>query len=260
MEVIDRMRCFALVIAVGCAVQSFAATGFAQADAPSALIISPAVLNVGMFFSGGEVAITGEIPVSCDVVLEIIGPKLNSLFDVKGRIGPFWLTREKVDLENAPSLYILLLPPGPLWEQKAAALNLGIDNLKQRIGVSRSETAADDIFQMFLKLKRSEKLYGELPDAVFYSAGENDCRRFTATCRLPSSTPVGKYTVKATTIADGKRVAELSRDFTVQEVGFVEKVNAMASERRLTYGVAAVLIALFAGALMGLFFKGSGRH
>ena len=254
------MRRFALVIVLFWAGLGFASAGFAQTDAPAVLTVSPDVLNVGLFFSGWEVAITGEISVSQDVVVEIIGPQLNSLFDVKGRIGPFWLTREKVDLENAPALYILLLPPGPLWKQKAAALNLGIDNLKQRIGITRSETDADDIFHMFVKLKRSEKLYGELPDAVFYSAGENGRRRFTATCRLPSSTPVGKYTVKATTIVNGNRVAELSRGLTVQEVGFVEKVAAMASERRLTYGVAAVLIALFSGALMGLLFKGSGRH
>ncbi|MGA8242821.1 MAG: TIGR02186 family protein, partial [Desulfobacterales bacterium] len=163
-------------------------------------------------------------------------------------------------LENAPALYILLLPPGPDWEKKAATLNLGIDNLKQQIGISKSETAPDDIFRMFLKLKRSEKLYSELPGAVSYSAGENGRRRFTAACRLPSSTAVGKYTVKATTIANGDRSAELSRDLTVQEVGFVEMVNRMASKRRLAYGVAAVLIALFSGALMGLLFKSSGRH
>jgi hypothetical protein len=254
------MRRFALVIVVCWAGLGIAAAGFAQTDAPAALTVSPDVLNVGLFFSGGEVAITGEIPVSQDVVVEIIGPQVNSLFNVKGRIGPFWLTREKVDLENAPALYILLLPPGPDWENKAAALNLGIDNLKQQIGISRSETAPDDIFRMFLKLKRSEKLYSELPGAVSYSAGENGRRRFTAACRLPSSTAVGKYTVKATTIANGDRSAELSRDLTVQEVGFVEMVNRMASKRRLTYGVAAVLIALFSGALMGLLFKSSGRH
>ncbi len=254
------MRRFALVIVVCCAVPSFAATGFAQANAPAALTVSPAVLNVGMFFSGGEVAITGEVPVSSDVVVEIIGPEVNSLFDLKGRIGPFWLTREKVDLDNAPALYILLLPSGPDWEQKAAALNLGIDNLKQQIGISRSENTPDDIFHMFLKLKRSEKLYDQLPGAIFYSAGGNGRRRFSATCRLPSSTAVGNYTVKATIITNGKRVAELARDLTVQEVGFVEMVNRMASRSRLAYGIAAVLIALFSGAVMGLLFKGSGGH
>jgi hypothetical protein len=233
---------------------------FARADAPAALEISPDVLNVGIFFSGGPVTITGEIPAADDVVVEVIGPQMNSLFDVKGRIGPFWMTREKVDLENAPAVYILLLPSGGGWVQKAAKLNFDINSLKQQIGISRSKTASGDILRMFIKLKRSEELYGELPGAVSYSAGENGRRRFTATCRLPSSTAVGKYTVKATLIAKGERVTELSSDLTVQEVGFVEMVSALASKRRLTYGVLAVLIALFSGALMGLLFKGGGGH
>jgi hypothetical protein len=254
------MRRFFLAVVLCCAGLAVAPARFVQADASDALSVSPDILHVGMFFSGGEVTISGELPDSSDVVVEILGPQVNSLFDLKGRIGPFWLTREKVDLENAPALYIFLLPPVPGWEQKAAALNLGIDSLKRQIGISRSETDADDIFRMFLKLKRSEKLYDELPGAIHYSAGENGRRQFTATCRLPSSTAVGNYTVKATTIANGKRGAELLRDLTVEEVGFVEMVNRMASNSRLMYGILAVLIALSSGALMGLLFKNSGGH
>jgi len=254
------MRRIILVLVLGCAGLGIAPAGIVRADAPAALTVSPDVLNVGLFFSGSQVTITGEIPVSEDVAVEIIGPQVNNLFDVKGRIGPFWMTRAKVDLENAPALYILLLPSGRDWEQKAAALNLGIDNLQQQIGISRSETAPEDIFRMFVKLKRSEKLYGEVPGAVLYSVGENGRRRFTATCRLPASTRAGKYTVKATPIANGEEGVELRHDLTVREVGFVEMVDALASKRRLTYGVAAVLVALFSGALMGLLFKGGSRH
>jgi hypothetical protein len=254
------MRRFVLVIVLCFAALAEAPAGFARADTLAGLTLSPAVLNVGTFFSGGQVTITGEVPAAADVVVEIIGPQINSLFDVKGRIGPFWMTRDKVDLENAPALYILLMPPGPEWGQRAAALNLGIDNIKQQITISPSENNSDDMFRMFTKLKRSEKLYGEVPGAVAYSTGENGRRRFTATCQLPSSIAVGKYTVKATTIADGQRGAELSAGLTVQQVGFVEMVDRLATNRRVTYGVAAVLIALISGALMGLIFKGGGSH
>ncbi len=254
------MRRLVLVIVLCCAGLAVAPAGFARADTPAALTVSPAVLNVGTFFSGGQMTITGEVPIADDVVVEIIGPQINSMFDVKGRIGPFWMTREKVELENAPALYVLLAPSGRQWEQKAAALNLGIDNLKQQIGIGRSEIAPEDIFRMFVKLKRSEKLYVELPGAVLYSAGENGRRKFTATCHLPSSTTAGRYTVKATSIANGQRGAELSADLTVQQVGFVEMVDELATNRRLTYGVGAVLIALFSGALMGLLFTGGGSH
>jgi hypothetical protein len=254
------MRCFVLLIVLGCTGLGVAPAGFARADAPAALTVSPAVLKVDTFFPGGQVTIAGEIPASEEVVVEIIGSQVKSLFDLKGRIGPFWMTREKVDLENAPQLYILFLPSGPHWVQKAAALNLGIDHLRQQILISRSEAASDDIFRMFVNLKRSEKLYSEVPGAVSYSAGENGRRQFTATCRLPSSIAAGKYTVTATPIANGAPGAQLSRDLKVQEVGFVKMVDELASKRRLIYGVTAVLVALLAGALMGLIFKGGSRH
>lgn len=254
------MRRFIFVIILCCSGLAVAPAGFAGADTSAALTVSPYVMNVGTFFSGGQITISGEIPAAQDVVVEIIGPQINSLFDVKGRIGPFWMTREKVDLENAPALYLLLMPSGPEWAQKAPGLNLGIDNLRQQIGIARAETAPDVIFRMFVKLKRSEKLYGEVPGAVSYAADENGRRRFTATCRLPSSTAVGKYSVKATPISNGQAGPELSADLTVQQVGFVEMVDRLASNRRLTYGVAAVLIALFAGAVMGFLFKGGGSH
>jgi len=254
------MRRFVLVIVICWTGLAVASAGFARAGAPAALTVDPAVLKVGTFFSGGQVTISGELPTADDVVVEIIGPQTASLFDVKGRIGPFWMTREKVDLENAPALYLLLLPSGSDWSQKLPALNLGIDNLKQQIGISGSKRPLDDTFRMFVKLKRSEKLYGEAPGAVLYSTDNNGRRRFTATCHLPSSIATGKYTIQATTIAKGQRGEKLSADLTVQQVGFVEMVDKLSSNRRLAYGVASVLIALFSGAVMGLIFKGGGSH
>jgi hypothetical protein len=254
------MRRFVLVIVICWAGLAVALSGIARAGESAALTVEPAVLKVGTFFSGGQVTLTGEVPAADDVVVEIIGPQTTSLFDVKGRIGPFWMTRDKVDLENAPALYLLLVPAGPDWSQKTPALNLGIDNLKRQIGISGSESSLDDIFQMFVKLKRSEKLYGELPGAVLFSTDGAGRRRFTATCNLPSSIATGKYTIKATTIANGQPGEELFADLTVQQVGFVELVDNLATNRRLTYGIASVLIALFSGALMGLIFKGGGSH
>ena len=58
-------------------------------------------------------------------MIEILGPEANDLYDLKGRVGPFWMTREKVQLENAPQLYMLLLPQGQDWERKAALAGLG---------------------------------------------------------------------------------------------------------------------------------------
>ena len=253
------MRCFILITLLCFTGACVAPAALALPDTPSDLAIHPDTLKVNTFFSGGQVTVTGEIPAYDDVMVEIIGARVNSLFDVKGRFGPFWMTRKKVDLENAPGLYILMLPAGPDWLREAAALNLGIEPLRQQIKIDR-EAPSDDFFEMFVKLKTSEELYGEIPGAVSYKPGENGRRRFTATCRLPSSVTMGTYTVKVTTVAKGVRKAQVSRKLTVQQEGLVKMMNHLAFHRGLLYGVAAVLIALAAGALMGLIFKGGGGH
>ena len=113
---------------------------------------------------------------------------------------------------------------------------------------------------MFLELKKSEGLYVVEDNAVAYAAAENGLRRFTAICHFPRSTAAGSYTIKATTIKNGAKGVELSRSFLVDEVGFARLVYDLATNQRLVYGILAVVIALFAGAVMGFLFKGGGRH
>jgi hypothetical protein len=113
---------------------------------------------------------------------------------------------------------------------------------------------------MFLELKKSEGLYVVEDNAVAYAAANNGLRRFTAVCHFPRSTVAGNYTIKATEIINGAKGMELSRSFTVDEVGFSRLVYDLATNQRLVYGILAVVIALFAGAVMGLLFKGGRSH
>jgi hypothetical protein len=260
MEDIKGMRRRVFNILLSCIGLVLGSTGLAWSSEPAELAVTPTVMNVDTFFSGGRVTISGEIPSADDVLIEILGPEASGLFDMKGRVGPFWMTREKVRLENAPQLYMLLLPQGPDWELMAARLGLGVEQLKKKIAISGSALPTDDIFRMFVSLKSSEGLYDEAPGAVLYAPAPNGRRSFTATYMLPSSTTAGRYTIKATTIENGVRGPEKSKEVTVQEVGFVKMVKDLASSRPLTYGISAVLIALLAGSLMGVIFKRGGSH
>jgi hypothetical protein len=224
------------------------------------LAIQPDVLNIGTFYSAGQVSISGEVPAGQDVIVEIAGPAANGQFDLKGRVGPFWMTRGKAEMESAPAMYVLLLPGGPDWQQKASALGLGLQKLKNKISIQSDTLPPDELFNMFVELKKSEGLYAVQDNAVTYAPAENGHRRFTAVCNFPRSTPLGKYQIKATAVADGAKDRRLSGSFLVDEVGFTRLVYDLATKQRLTYGILAVLIALFAGAVMGLLFKSRGSH
>jgi hypothetical protein len=254
------MARFMFITLLCCTILIAGPVAAARAALPATLSLSQEFMDVDTFFSGGRVTIDGVIGSDDDVALEIIGPVVDGIYDVKGRIGGLWMTRYKIHLGSTPSLYTLLLPPGAQWVNKSAALGLGVDNLKQTLSFGGDKLPADDIFNMFVQLKRSEKLYGQIADAVSYAPAAGGQKHFTATFMFPSSTTAGTYTIRATPIHDGHLGSAVSRTLTVREVGFIKLVNELASNRRLIYGVSAVLIALVSGGIMGFIFKGGGSH
>ncbi len=235
----------------------FAETPWAAESDP--LQVHPEILDMGTFYSGGQITISGEVPGGQDVIVEVAGPTGNGQFDLKGRLGPFWMTRDRAELDGAPVMYALLLP-GRRWQRKASALGLGLENLRRKISIKSATLAPAKIFNMFLDLKKSEGLYVVLDKAVSYKPAGNSGRRFKAICCLPRSMAPGKYTVRAVGVANGAKGMVQTGSFLVHEVGFARLVDDLATNKRLTYGILAVVIALFAGAVMGFLFRGGGGH
>jgi hypothetical protein len=254
------MRRIFLTLIIWCSGFALLCTAQALAADPGGLAVQPEVMNIGTFYSGGQVTVSGEVAQDQDVLVEMMGPTSKGEFDVKGRVGPFWMTRGKAELDGAPTMYVLLLPAEQNWQQKAESLGLGLENLKKEVSIQSAGRSSEELFNMFLKLKKSEDLYVEKGGAVTYTPAEDGHRRFTAVYRFPRSTAAGQYTIKATLVADGAKITELSRAFIVDEVGFTKLVDDMATNRRLAYGILAVVIALFTGAVMGVLFKGGGSH
>jgi hypothetical protein len=249
------------VLLMCCIAMTFLGAGFVVPKECSELEISPHVLEVNAFFSGGRVTVSGRIPSSDDAVVEITGPETVSSYDVKGRVGPFWMTREKISLEKAACLYIVLLPTGKDWVEKIKDFGMGLEHLKNVISINNGNRISDDIFRMFIDLKNSEGLYCEKPGAVLYKDAKNGFKDFTAAYTFSSSIMGGEYKVKVTTIEKGAPGYIMTGEFKVKEIGFIKFVHDLASKKSLSYGVLSVLIALFAGALMGLLFKrGAGSH
>jgi Putative transmembrane protein (Alph_Pro_TM) len=260
MEVIDFMRHLICVRWLCCSLLVALLAETAWSAESGKLTIQPEVLDIGTFYAGGQVTISGEVPAGQDVIVEIAGPVVNGQFDIKGRVGPFWMTSGKAEMDGAPTMYVLLLPGGRDWHRKAASLGLDLERLKSKIAIQSATVPPEELFSMFLELKKNEGLYVVKDNAVVYTDAKNGPRRFTAICRFPRSTAAGNYTIKATAITDGTKGMELSRSFAVDEVGFARLVYDMATNQRLAYGILAVVIALFAGAAMGLLFKGGGGH
>ena len=232
------------------------------AQEAKSLIVTPETISVDSFFSGSELTIAGDIKATDDVIIEIVGQNGNQDFELKGRVGLFWMTTGKIELKDIPNLYLVLMPDGKDWLQKADTLGLGMEQIRRQMSTSGTSKPPENIFSMFKKLKKSEELYDEIPGAVTYSPGKDGMKHFVGKCAIPSSVNLGTYAIKATEVTEGgSKGPELQGQLVVQEIGFVKFVNRLASDQRITYGVSAVVIALMAGILMGVIFRqGGGSH
>lgn len=226
----------------------------------SPIDVVPPYLEIGTFYSGQEIKLRGSILPDRDIIIEIRGPDERSIFNMKGRVGPFWMNREKVQLEHAPFLYMLILPKGKKWANRLSSLGIGIAKLKQGIVVKHDRLSSKMILDRFVELKRSEQLYGEMEEAIVYSGVREGRKYFETRFYFPSSTIPGEYKIMANVVHDGKIEETSVYAFGVRQVGFIKEVHELAYHRVLIYGILCVVIALFVGAIIGLFFKRTGAH
>jgi len=224
------------------------------------LDISPSSLKIGIFFSGSEIDLSGSILSDRDIIIEIIGPEGKGEFNLKAKVGPFWMNRKKVEIGRAPLFYGLLLPEKNPSDQEISTLGVGIENLKKVITIRADESSSGNIFDLFVQLKRSQELYVGPYNAIRYSQGSEGKKNYAAKFCFPSSIVQGEYLVRATIVHHGTSEDRLDRNLRVNETGIISGIHELAYRHSLIYGISAVLIALLVGTIMGVLFKGSKSH
>jgi hypothetical protein len=254
------MRCKSFSIMVlGFSLILFHATFVLPAQLSDMKVV-PGYVEIGTFYYGQEIKVCGSVLQDQDVIVEVKGPDERSIFKMKGRVGPFWMNRETVELEHAPFLYIMVLPKGKKWEDSLSSLGVGMAKLKWGLIIKNNTLSDNTIFERFVQLKKSEHLYGVQDGGVVYSNGKDGGKYFETKFRLPPSAIPGEYKIVATLVSDGRLEERASQSFRVEEVGFIKGVHELAFHRALAYGILCVVVALCVGALMGLFFRRARAH
>ncbi|MFH1033526.1 MAG: TIGR02186 family protein [Pseudomonadota bacterium] len=250
-----------MMLLILAAVAVLALTPSGAAAALETLNIEPLALTIGTFYAGQDAQVSGEIAQGQDILLEFKGPSEDVNFDLKGRVGPFWMNRGLVKVRQAPSLYILLLPAQVPAGADLPALGVGMAHLQAGVDIQSPGLEAGPLFARFLDFQKASGLYQEIAGAVTYESAGPGRRRFTARFRFPSALTAGPYRLTATVLEGGAQKQRLVRDYPVRDGAFLKMVKDMAYDRALLFGVLCVLIALVTGALMGVVFKGGkGGH
>jgi hypothetical protein len=226
------------------------------------LTISPATVQIGAFFNGQTVTVSGAIPAGTQAVLEVMGSSAEAHLMRKGRRGGLWMNVGEIQVQDAPSLYLVMSTAKELLTEAPPTATWGYRALEKRLVFSGKIEPAErqEFLKQFLELKESEQIYASWPGALGLTAGAGTASAVTASFPLPSNTRPGDYKVCLSVIADGKAVSHTCTDLTVEMVGFPAWLANLAYQHGAAYGVMAVVIAIVTGFAMGFIFKGGGGH
>ena len=226
------------------------------------LKVSPDTVQIGTFFDGETVKVTGQIPAGAQAVLEIVGTKADEHLMRKGRRGPLWMNVGKISVSGVPSLYLVLSSQADLLAGNRIDAPWGFPSLIQRISLTGDiqATEQDKFKHQFLELKETQKLYGAWPQGLKVSPAGAGRQKVTGKFWVPSNIKPNTYKVCLTTVREGLAVDKVCLDMPVQMVGFPAFLMTMAYEHAALYGLLAIIIAIVVGAIMGYLFKGGGGH
>jgi len=229
--------------------------------------LDPSVIHIGAFYNGERVSVTGEVPGKSEVVIRVKGKRQDLEFQRKGRVlGVLWMNLETVTFHDLPNVYLLFTAKS--FEDMAQSKGgepgvreVSLNSLENEVDITPNPTDKHALLEELLKLKKSEGLYGVRNDAIHYGESQVSTKSFAATLSMPPRLRPGEYDVEVFALNQGDVVARTTAQLKVDEVGLPALLAALAFEHGGLYGILASLIAIAAGLLMGLLFKGSkGAH
>jgi uncharacterized protein (TIGR02186 family) len=229
--------------------------------------LSPEAVDIGTFFNGAKVYLSGDVSRDSEVVVRVSGMPQDVALKKKGKVlGLLWMNLGSITIHNAPNLYLVYISKdlehiASTQPAKWKKLGFGFAALEKEIDMSAGEAEREAIFKEFLKLKESEGLYAIEAGGVRYGETESGDRTFKAVLEIPPRLSPGKYSVEAFSVKDGSVAARTKADLQVNQVGLPALISTLAFNRGALYGLLATIIAIAAGLLIGVIFKGEkGAH
>jgi uncharacterized protein (TIGR02186 family) len=218
---------------------------------------------MGASYNGQEITVTGTMPADAAALIRVTGKMEHNHLKQKGRaLGILWMNQGSVEIAQVPRVFQLYLPEAVQTQHAVKSLQrLGLDAVREQAEIVSKAGDKDELFAEFVKLKQKAGLYGTIPDTIGYGQASAGVKSFHCTLSMPSDLPPGNYTIEVFAIRDDTVVAQAAQLLEAKETGMTAFIASLAFQHGTLYGVLAVLIALIAGLLTGVVFKGGkGAH
>ena len=224
---------------------------------PIELHTSAGLIRVTPRYCGELVKVWGTVSPSCDVVVKLASPREPALFSRKGKVGPFWLSVDRVRFENVPWMY-KVKSSAPIDEilspEEQIRYQLGVRGLKASIGVQKG-VDRDLYLNELIMTRKADRLF-----SFGHTGVRRKGRSFATSFFWPSDGPPGRYLIEAFAVT-GERIAGYrTRVLEVKKVGLEAWVSRLAQGHGIFYGAFAVSLAIAAGLIASLVFKRPQGH
>jgi hypothetical protein len=235
----------------------------APGAADSELRVRPDSIRIGTFFGGAEVEVSAEIPEGSEAVIEVIGKDIEEQLLRKGRHWDIWMNVGEIDIDGAPCLYLARSTKPARPEPAGFDLPCGYNVVEQSVsfrgdvrGLRRMR-----IFDEFVKLKESEKLYGVHRGTLQVAQLRGGRSLVQGTFTIPSKAAPGTYDVRLSAFREGRLVESGSGRLEIRLVRLPALLSSLARRHGALYGLLAVGVAVLFGYFTGIVFRGvRGRH
>jgi uncharacterized protein (TIGR02186 family) len=221
-----------------------ALAGPASARAESlAADISEHLIAITTAFAGTTVVLFGTTTGGSDIAVTVHGPRADQVVRRKHRVAGIWINTEGLAFKEVPAFYAVA-SSRPLAEIAAEDVlsrhELGLDHV--RLETFRSA---------LIRTKQRQKLFSIKPATVNFVGPT----LFRTELAFPANVPPGLYQVQVYELQDGQ-VSDAQRStLVISKVGLEADIFDFAHNRSALYGLASIILAVFAGWLAGVVFK-----
>jgi uncharacterized protein (TIGR02186 family) len=187
-----------------------------------------------------------------DVIVVVRGPDATMTVRKKDRVAIIWLNRDQATLQGMPSYYYLA-STRPLAAIAARdtlqRYGIGLANLTPAKIVSHHDP--EPFRQALIHHKQLDGLYGETPAGVEFLSPT----LFRVHVPVPATVSRGQYNAEVYLFRDGNVISAQSTPLFIDQTGLERRLYSFARTSPLSYGVSAVLMAMFLGWLSSVIFR-----
>lgn len=221
-------------------------------------------------FSGTQIVVFGAVDHSrqpsaesglYDVVIVVVGTPTRLTVRQKSKVAGLWLNTNSLAFDSVPSYYAIAATR-PLDEvaspEVLKSTGIGFDYVPMTLAKSAEGRSAGEVRafrQALVRLKSRERLYSMSEYAVAFIGRS----LFRASIDVPANVVVGPFETRVFLFRNGELLSQYNARLELQRQGFEELMYGLAFRRPLIYGLAIVVIAMSAGLLAALVFRGGHR-